>query len=264
MAYDPFARGPHAVGVRTSELNDRARKRTFPLEIWYPAQTLHAGHDLADPTRDRYSVLPGFPAVTQDAVRDAEPAVGSFPLVAFSHGFGGHRRQSTFLCTHLASHGYVVASPDHVGNTAVDTMQTLMEVQAGKPIPEPEAMVQEFVVKRPADITFLLDRLLDGSAGGLADRIDASRVGMTGHSFGGWTTLMAVARDPRCAASRPGGRPHRHRSGPPARHRRLCVGPQRADALSGRRAGHPAPPRRHARARRPHTRSPAPRSAEER
>jgi len=203
MAYDPFARGPHAVGVRTSALNDSARKRTFPVEIWYPAQILHAGHDLADPTRDRYSVLPGFPAVTQDAVRDAEPAVGSFPLVAFSHGFGGHRRQSTFLCTHLASHGYVVASPDHVGNTAVDTLQTLMEVQAGKPIPEPEAMVQEFVVKRPADITFLLDCLLDGSAGGLADRIDASRVGMTGHSFGGWTTLMAVARDPRIRAALP-------------------------------------------------------------
>jgi dienelactone hydrolase len=203
MAYDPFARGPHAVGVRTAELHDRGRNRTFPIEIWYPGRGLQAGHDLSDPTRDRYSILPAFPPVTQDAVRDAEPAAGSFPLIAFSHGFGGHRRQSTFLCTHLASHGYVVASPDHVGNTVIDTMQTTMDVLAGKPMPEMELMLQGFVAARPADISFLLDRMLEGSAGDLADRIDASRVGMTGHSFGGWTTLMAVARDSRIGAALP-------------------------------------------------------------
>ena len=28
--------------------------------------------------------------------------------MAFSHGFGGHRRQTTHFCIHLASHGYVV------------------------------------------------------------------------------------------------------------------------------------------------------------
>ncbi|HBZ69923.1 MAG TPA: hypothetical protein DEP35_09380 [Deltaproteobacteria bacterium] len=203
MSYDPFARGSHGVGVRTVELEDRGRSRTLPLEIWYPASGLGQGHDTSDPTRDRYRVFPAFPPVPQDAVRDAEPAAGSFPLVLFSHGFGGHRRQSTFLCTHLASHGYVVAAPDHVGNTVLDTMQTMMELQAGKPMPEPESFVQEFIAARPADISFVLDGILEGRARGLSDQIDASRVGMTGHSFGGWTTLMAVARDSRIRAALP-------------------------------------------------------------
>jgi hypothetical protein len=35
--YDPFVRGGFSVGVRTVELHDGARKRTFPCEIWYPA-----------------------------------------------------------------------------------------------------------------------------------------------------------------------------------------------------------------------------------
>jgi dienelactone hydrolase len=203
MSYDPFARGPHGVGVRTRELRDRERDRTLPVEVWYPASGLRAGSDLCDPTRDRYSLLPAFPPVTQDAVRDAEPAEGTFPLIAFSHGFGGHRRQSTFLCTHLASHGYVVVAPDHVGNTAIDTLRILMEVHAGGSMPEPQAMLEEFVEARPSDIRCLLDRALEGNAGGLAEQIDALRVGMSGHSFGGWTTLMAVARDARIRAALP-------------------------------------------------------------
>ncbi len=34
--YDPFARGAFSVGVRTVELRDAARARTFPCEIWMP------------------------------------------------------------------------------------------------------------------------------------------------------------------------------------------------------------------------------------
>jgi hypothetical protein len=46
------------------------------------------------------------------ADRDLPPATdgGPFPLVLFSHGSVGYRLQSTFLTTHLASGGFVVAS----------------------------------------------------------------------------------------------------------------------------------------------------------
>ena len=47
-----------------------------------------------------------------------------------SHGFGGHRRQSTHFCTHLDSHGYVVAAPDHLGNTTMETMAWALSGQA--------------------------------------------------------------------------------------------------------------------------------------
>ncbi len=203
MAYDPFARGPHPVGVRSAELEDTARGRRLPVELWYPATAAHAGADLVDPSRDRYAVLAAFPPTSQDAVRDAAPAAGRFPLVVFSHGFGGHRRQTTFLCTHLASHGYVVASPDHVGNTVVDMMQTLMDAQAGKAMPDPEALVGEMIAARPGDASAVIDAVLDGAVGGLADRVDRERIGVTGHSFGGWTTLMTAGTDTRVRAALP-------------------------------------------------------------
>src|SRR5690348_5730962 len=123
-AYDPFARGRHPVGVKTLDL--QRGSRPVPVELWYPATDDHAGRDVDPATRDTYDLLPGFPPAWQEAVRDARPHAGRHPLVMFSHGYGGHRRQSTFLCTHLASHGYVVAAVDHTGNTILDSMQFLL------------------------------------------------------------------------------------------------------------------------------------------
>ncbi len=204
MSYDPFARGPHPVGVRTLSLHDGARDgRSLPVEVWYPATDAHAGADVAAATRDTYDVLPGFPPVSQDAVRDAAPRPGSYPLVAFSHGFGGHRRQTTFLCTHLASHGYVVAACDHTGNTLLDAVQFAMAVRSGAPIPGTATMLRDFISTRPADVVVVLDQLLDGVAPDLRPLIDPERIGMTGHSFGGWTTLMVTARDCRIRAALP-------------------------------------------------------------
>ena len=43
-----------------------------------------------------------------------------FSTVLLSHGFAGHRRESTFMGTHLASHGFLVVSADHIGSTHSD------------------------------------------------------------------------------------------------------------------------------------------------
>jgi predicted dienelactone hydrolase len=204
MSYDPFARGALPVGVRSFTLTDRARDgRLLPIEVWYPATAAHQGADLVEASQDSYEVLPGFPAVTQQAVRDAAPLEGSYPLVAFSHGFGGHRRQSTFLCTHLASHGYVVAACDHTGNTIMDVMQLALMARSGGTIPDTDESLRDFIAARPADVVTMLDHLLADAAPDLRAVIDPERIGMTGHSFGGWTTLMVTARDPRIRAAMP-------------------------------------------------------------
>jgi dienelactone hydrolase len=203
MPYDPFARGPHPVGVRSAEAPDAARNRSLPVELWYPATDTYAGQDLADATRDRYKLLPILPDSLQDAVRDAAPRAGRFPLVLFSHGFAGHRRQSTFLCTHLASHGYVVAAMDHVGNTALDVFSLLAGIQASGQAPDAAAMLGEVTTYRPDDVRLVLDGILAGSLGDLAAQVDAERIGMSGHSFGGWTTLAVTGREPRIRAALP-------------------------------------------------------------
>jgi len=203
MQYDPFARGSNPVGVRSVDLTDSTRSRCLALELWYPATAVYQGQDTGAQSKDHYDLLPGFPPQTQDAVRDAEAAQGRFPLVVFSHGFGGHRRQSTFLCTHLASHGYVVAAMDHTGNTVMDIAMMTMQVMAGGQLPDVFTMISDLVVARPADVRFVIDRVLAGEAGIDADRIDAERIGMSGHSFGGWTTLKVTGLDRRISAALP-------------------------------------------------------------
>ena len=204
MAYDPFSRGVLPVGVRTENWTDARRSgRLLPTEIWYPASEEFRGKDLADDTRDRYELVPGFPPGSQTAVRDASPRAGSFPLVVFSHGFGGHRRQSTFLCTHLASHGYVVAAMDHTGNTIFEMFQMMMAAQMGTAPPDPATVFPQLMADRPADVSFIIDRMLDQPLQGGGCMVDRARIGMAGHSFGGWTTLMATARDTRIRAALP-------------------------------------------------------------
>jgi dienelactone hydrolase len=202
-SYDPFERGSHAVGVRSVETTDAARNRYLPVEVWYPADPAHAGQDTDEATMDSYDVLPGFPPARQAAVRDAKPATGRFPIVLFSHGFGGHRRQSTFLCTHLASHGYVVASVDHTGNTMVDMAQIVLQSMMGQPMPDPASHILEMIEARPKDVSHTLDRLLAGDLGLDPAILDDTRVGMAGHSFGGWTTLRMAATDKRIGAALP-------------------------------------------------------------
>jgi len=201
MTYDPFSRGPHAVGVRTVDLSDASRSRYLPVELWYPATAAIAGKDVDESTMDHYDLLPGFPPLKQKAVRGAEAADGRWPIVMFSHGFGGHRRQSTFLCTHLASHGYVVAAPDHTGNTVIDMAQMTLQVMMGEPMPEVEPMITELIKARPADVSFVIDRLLAGDMGIAPSSLEADHIGMSGHSFGGWTTLMVTGGDRRIRAA---------------------------------------------------------------
>jgi dienelactone hydrolase len=185
-AYDPFTRGRYPVGVRTIQALDTVRNRLFPCEIWYPASTRHAGQDLAFATQDRFTVPAHDTPCRQMAVRDAAAHPGAYPLILFSHRSGGRRRQSTFLCTHLSSHGYVVAALDHSDVIAPELMG-----REGETREEIAARVQGWIANRVPDIRFLLDHLLASAARDAGVHADPARIGIVGHSFGGWTALAA-------------------------------------------------------------------------
>ena len=201
MSYDPFSRGAAPVGVRSLELVDAARGgRRLPLELWYPADAKQRGQDLADATRDRFTIAPGVPEDAQQALRGAEPARGRFPLVAYFHGATGHRRDAHPLCTHLASHGYLVASPDFTGNTMGDMLADLAAGGAGTPRLAP---LEQSAADRPWDAKLVIDRVLAGAEPALSALADPERVGACGVSFGGWTTLALNSIDRRPKASFP-------------------------------------------------------------
>lgn len=194
-AYDPFVRGRFPVGVRTIRALDVARKRDFPCEIWYPAAPQHTGEDIDPTTQDRFTSRPNGAEQKQMAVRGAAALPGLYALIIFSHHSGGHRSTSTFLCTHLSSHGYVVAALDHSEVIAPELVRRNDESEEQK-----KARWQAAIDSRVPDVRFFLDRLLDSGNGGLEIELDASRIGIVGHSFGAWTALATPEIDSRIRA----------------------------------------------------------------
>lgn len=194
-SYDPFARGRFPVGVRTIRAHDAVRDRTFTCEVWYPAAASHLGQDLAPATQDSFTV-PGFPAPRrQAAVRDAGAERGLHPLIAFSHHSGGPRRMATFLTTHLASHGYLVAALDHSEAFVPELGRRPDETAEQKAV-----RLEAVIANRVPDVRFLLDRFLEEGSWDSDARPDPTRVGLVGHSFGGWTALAVPDVEPRVRA----------------------------------------------------------------
>ena len=193
-AHDPFARCQFPVGVRTIQALDEARNRVFPCEIWYPAAEQHAGQDLAAETQDRFTTSGGATRI-QAAVRAAAARPGRHPLVLFSHASGQDRRASTFLCTHLASHGYLVGAADHSEVVAPELARRDGETPA-----ERAARVEGWIAGRVPDVRFLLEHLLSGAEWPDDSHPDPARIGIAGHSFGGWTALAATRVEPRIGA----------------------------------------------------------------
>lgn len=208
-AYDPFLRGRFPVGVRTIQALDAERDRTFPCEIWYPAAAKHTGQDLDPKTQDYFTVPPMNTVRGQLAVRDAASRAGTYPLVIFSHSSGAGRRSSTFLCTHLSSHGYIVAALDHSEVLAAELARKIDETPQQK-----SARWEALIASRVPDVLFLLNHLLgsaslfDSEVRELQATIDPTRIGIVGHSFGGWTALAATEVEQRIhavVALAPGG-----------------------------------------------------------
>ena len=178
-------RGAYGVGVTTMELVDTSRpteaynsyegddKRTLPTEVWYPTDPSAAGPE------------------ARDAELDADG--GPYPLIVFSHGFTSNRRQSVVYTQHLASHGYIVVSPDFptTGSAA------------------PAGPYFLGVLNQPGDVSFLIDQFLafnEESGNRFEGAIDPETIGATGHSMGAFTTEASIwgeGRDERIDAALP-------------------------------------------------------------
>ncbi len=153
------APGPLLVTMSLEDWTDAARQRPVPVKIYAPAT-----------------------------------GKGPFPVIVFSHGLGGSREGYKYLGRHWASHGYVAVHVEHLGSdTAAFTKGRRGRLLANmrESIADPKN-----AVARPLDVRFVLDRLEKLNQGGspLAHRLDLTRVGMAGHSFGAWTTLVVAGQ----------------------------------------------------------------------
>jgi dienelactone hydrolase len=222
---DPEKPGPYPVGVTTMVFVDHSRTdaatdgpRSLMTEIWYPATDEAKGmpkNRLSEfflkNKSPEFTLLMlavfGVDLTEADSrfqnfsVRDAMMRDGLFPLLLFSHGNGGFRMQNTFWCEHMASHGYIVMSPDHTGNCAGTFVDgNLVLIQQG------DAARKQFALDRPKDISFLIDtmdRMNKGNDSRFFGRVDMANIGMSGHSFGGYTCTWIGNLEPRVKALAP-------------------------------------------------------------
>lgn len=177
----PADPGRHAVGVTTLDLHDTRRDRPVTVEVWYPARPALG----AEPAHYDLHIgafrLGGLASPT-GAIRDAHRARGgAYPLVVMSHGFASTRFAHISLAEYLASHGYVVAAPDHHGNTMLDLIGGIDEDTRARS-----------TIDRPRDISFVIDALLASNTRRhpiWRALVDPDRIGVAGHSLGGYTAL---------------------------------------------------------------------------
>jgi predicted dienelactone hydrolase len=123
-------------------------------------------------------------------LRDAAVRPGRYPLIVFSHGNCGRPREATYLTKELAAEGFVVAALPHPGNTADDSGCL--------------AAFGDSFVNRVPDVRFVLDAMLAQATDPSSlfhRRIRTDRLGMSGLSFGGFTTLLSAQQEPRFDAA---------------------------------------------------------------
>lgn len=175
--------GAYNVGARvitynkTSALNPNV-PRALQTTIWYPTNA-------TGPINGDTGGILNAPMASG----------GPFPVVMFSHGSCGYANQSVFYTATLASRGFIVAAPPHPGNTLFEY-----------PACNTPAAQQASFPERPRDISFVLDQLLAANQdpeSPFYGALDPTRIGMSGHSFGGLTVYLTVSADSRFIAAVP-------------------------------------------------------------
>jgi predicted dienelactone hydrolase len=146
---------------------------------------------------------------------------GPYPVIIFSHGFGGSKSGYIGLAAHWTSNGYVVIRPTHADSGALrQALSEQREENPNRTVRERidaaetvwEAQGAADWENRARDISFIIDSLavLEDRYPELKGRMDHTRVGVGGHSYGAFTAMLlagvrstAIAKslaDPRVRA----------------------------------------------------------------
>jgi len=111
---------------------------------------------------------------------------GPYPLIVVSPGFGGDKGSYEYLGQAWAGAGYVVVVVTHAGTDHAAYLQ-----YGGTISTDPAKSYAQQLV-RTGDVTFVLDSIatIEKDVPALSGAIDASRIGVAGHSMGAGTALL--------------------------------------------------------------------------
>lgn len=151
-----------AVAFARYTWHDAARDRDVPVKIYYPAK-----------------------------------GKGPFPVIIFSHGLGGNREAYEYLGRYWAGCGYVSVHLQHLGSDDAVWRNAGGLVEAAEAFKKSVADVSN-AINRAKDVSFAIDQLTKLNKEGdfvLRGKLDLSEIGMSGHSFGGWTTTAIAGEN---------------------------------------------------------------------
>ncbi|MDD4869307.1 MAG: acetylxylan esterase [Kiritimatiellae bacterium] len=118
---------------------------------------------------------------------------GKFPLIIFSHGLGGTRQGYEYVGRHWANHGYICVHIQHRGS---DNQTGRNSEKLSEEIIQAVKSMDNFI-NRPKDVSFAIDqmeRLNTDKNSEFYNRIDMEKIGVAGHSFGGYTAHTSSGR----------------------------------------------------------------------
>ncbi|NNL41976.1 MAG: hypothetical protein HKO79_05735 [Desulfobacterales bacterium] len=162
----------------------KGEERELTAAVWYPTA--------AQPKLYNY----GGPTMGNIAFNATPLAKGViYPLLVFSHGYGGSGLGSVFFTEQLAARGWVVVAPDHHDRHSVVRIRTGQKkdfnrrgflLHAGKiASSSPDDRIN--YLYRLDEMKLAIDRMLNHPLFGKL--IDRNRIALGGHSLGGFTAL---------------------------------------------------------------------------
>jgi predicted dienelactone hydrolase len=176
------------VGCCVLDVTDTVQGARVPMWVLYPAR--------APERPEQFGPYPLAVAI------DAPVEGQRLPLIVISHGNNGSPWTYRGMAAHLARAGFVVALPEHPGNSRSDGSLTGTAAN---------------LENRPRHVRLALDAVF--SDGRLGERLSLAGAGIIGHSIGAYTALAV-------AGGRPSALPHevpdgRARAVPVVRDRRV-------------------------------------------
>ncbi len=220
----PKPDGPHPVGQMSTVMVDRSRvdplypqteqsskqwgdqPRRLPVSFWYPARpTTAPDREYISDVREaeiarslgQAGLVGAAGYLKTNASDHASLAVGKFPLLMFSPGFGFPAEFYQAYAEQLASAGFIVAA---VHSPGINGLVTLDGRRYPSPAEVPLKLEETTALNdvMTEDLVAVL-RLMRKGAGmpslRLFRAIDFGRVGAFGHSFGASAALRLAARD---------------------------------------------------------------------
>jgi dienelactone hydrolase len=232
----PTPSGPEPIGTFTVDLIDRSRDelwgpppaggpREFVAQVWYPSREETDAEPI--PWSEDWEVVApgiarqiGLPSWFLDHTRytlshaESSPpvAAGTFPVLIYSHDWGGVRTNTLNQIEHLVSNGYIVIAPDHTYGSVATVFEDgdIAPFDPGG-LPDPATVSEEeygedataVVATFASDLVTILTELEQGENGvfaEIASATDLNRIGVYGHGAGGGAAIKVCLEVELCAA----------------------------------------------------------------